>query len=40
MNIYTTIDRNIQSKVEQILEDGVKKYRANKGTIIVMEPNT
>lgn len=40
VNIYTTIDRNIQSKVEQILEDGVKKYRANKGTIIVMEPNT
>lgn len=39
-NIYTTIDRNIQSKVEQVLEDWVKKYRANKGTIIVMEPKS
>ncbi len=36
--IYTTIDRNIQKKVEEILEAGVKKYRANKWSIVVMNP--
>lgn len=40
VSIKTTIDRNIQKKVEEILEEGVKKYRANKWTIIVMEPKT
>ncbi|NDK09522.1 penicillin-binding protein 2 [Candidatus Gracilibacteria bacterium] len=39
-NVYTTIDRNIQKTVEQILEAGVKKYRANKGTVVVMDPHT
>lgn len=38
INIYTTIDRNIQSKVEQVLEEWVKTYRANKGSIVVMDP--
>lgn len=38
--IKTTIDRNIQKRVEQILEKWVKDYKANKGTIVVMEPNT
>lgn len=38
--IYSTIDRNIQSKVEQILENWVKKYRANKWSVIVMNPKT
>ena len=36
--IHTTIDRNIQRNVEKILESGVKKYRANKWSIIVMDP--
>ncbi len=40
VEIHTTIDRNIQKKVEEILEDGVKKYRANKWTVVVMEPKT
>lgn len=40
IDIYTTIDRNIQRKVEDILEAGVKKYRANKGTVVVMDPQT
>ncbi|MCP4522596.1 MAG: penicillin-binding protein 2 [Candidatus Gracilibacteria bacterium] len=40
VNIHTTIDRTIQKKVENILEEGVKKYIANKGTIVVMEPKT
>jgi cell division protein FtsI/penicillin-binding protein 2 len=37
-DIVTTIDRNIQKKVEEILEDWVKKYRANKWTVVVMNP--
>mgnify|MGYP001942307595 CR=1 FL=1 len=40
IKIHSTIDRNIQKKVETILENGVKRYRANKGTIVVMEPKT
>lgn len=40
VDIQTTIDRNVQKKVEQILEAWVKKYRANKGTIVVMQPKT
>lgn len=40
VNIITTIDRNIQKKVELILEDWVKKFQANKWTIVVMEPKT
>ncbi len=39
-DIQTTIDRNVQKKVEEILEAGVKKYRANKWTIVVMQPKT
>ncbi|PID86291.1 hypothetical protein CSB08_01365 [Candidatus Gracilibacteria bacterium] len=39
-DIYTTIDRNIQKKVEDILEKGVKEYKANKGSVVVMEPKT
>ena len=40
VKIYSTIDRNIQTKVEEILEAWVVNYRANKGTIVVMEPKT
>lgn len=40
INIVTTIDRNVQKKVEEILEDWVKRYRANKWTIVVTEPKT
>ncbi|MFK7780201.1 MAG: penicillin-binding protein 2 [Candidatus Gracilibacteria bacterium] len=40
VEIVSTIDRNIQKKVEGILEAGVKEYRANKGTIVIMEPQT
>ena len=39
-DIYTTVDRNIQKKVEAILEAGVKKYDANKGTVVIMDPLT
>jgi len=40
VDIYTTIDRNVQKMVEEELEKWVKKYGANKGTIVVMEPST
>ena len=39
-DIVTTIDRNIQKKVEELLEAWVKKYRANKWTVVVMNPKT
>ncbi len=39
-DIYTTIDRNIQKKVESILEAGVKEYGANKWSVVVMDPFT
>jgi cell division protein FtsI/penicillin-binding protein 2 len=39
-NIILTIDRNIQYKVEKILEEGIKKHGADSGSIIVMEPKT
>ncbi len=38
--IQTTIDRNIQKNMEKILESWVKKYNANNGTIVVMDPQT
>lgn len=40
VNIHTTIDRNVQKKAEEILEYWVKKYNANKWTIVVMDPKT
>lgn len=40
INVYSTIDRSVQKLAESVLEEGVKKFRANKGTIVVMEPKT
>ena len=40
ISLVTTIDRNIQKKVEEILEIWVKKYWANKWTIVIMNPKT
>ncbi|MDD3302121.1 MAG: penicillin-binding protein 2 [Candidatus Gracilibacteria bacterium] len=40
VDITLTIDRNIQKKVEDTIEEGVKKFKANKGSIIVMDPKT
>jgi len=39
-DILTTIDFNIQKEVERILEENVKKWEAEGGSIIVMEPKT
>ncbi len=38
ISIITTIDRNIQKKVEQILKAWVEEYKANKWTIVIMNP--
>ncbi len=40
VDIYTSIDRNIQKMAEDIIHDGVIRYWANKGSIVVMEPKT
>lgn len=39
-NIVLSIDRNIQSKVENALADGMKRNGAQKGSVLVMDPNT
>jgi len=38
--IYTTIDRNIQKKTEEIIEKWVKTFGANRWTIVIMNPKT
>lgn len=38
-NIVMTIDRNIQSKAEQALADGLKRSNATDASVIVMDPN-
>ncbi|OIP54113.1 hypothetical protein AUK10_01485 [Candidatus Gracilibacteria bacterium CG2_30_37_12] len=39
-DIKLTIDRNIQKEVTKILADGVKEFRANKGSVVIMDPKT
>lgn len=39
-NIVMTIDRNVQSKVEQSLADGIKRSGAKDASVVVMDPNT
>lgn len=39
-NIVMSIDRNIQSKVEQALADGLKRSNATDASVVVMEPTT
>ena len=40
VKIYSTIDKKIQKNVERFLEAGVKKYGANKWTVVIMNPKT
>ncbi len=40
VDIYTTIDRNIQKRAEEILEFWVNYYNATKWTIVIMDPKT
>ena len=39
-DITLTIDRTIQLEVEKILSAGVKKYNANSGQVIILDPKT
>jgi stage V sporulation protein D (sporulation-specific penicillin-binding protein) len=39
-NLVLTIDRNVQSYVEQALKDGLEKVHAKHGSAIVMDPKT
>jgi len=38
-NVVLSIDRNIQSKTEQLLKAGLDKAKATKGSVLVMDPN-
>ncbi len=39
-DITLTVDRNIQKEVERLLAEWVKEYRANKGSVVIMDPKT
>lgn len=39
-NIVMSIDRNIQSKVEQAIAAGIKRSNATDASVVVMDPNT
>ena len=39
-NIVMSIDRNIQSKVEQALATGIQRSKATDASVVVMDPNT
>ena len=39
-DLVLTVDRNIQQKAEEVLRDGLKKAKATKGSVVVMDPNT
>ncbi|MBI3331492.1 penicillin-binding protein 2 [Candidatus Peregrinibacteria bacterium] len=38
--VVLTIDRSIQKEVETIMEEAVRKYQADSGQVIVMDPDT
>ncbi|QQS59200.1 penicillin-binding protein 2 [Candidatus Peregrinibacteria bacterium] len=40
VSFVLTLDRVIQKKVEEVLEESTKKFKADSGQIIVMEPKT
>lgn len=39
-DVFLTIDRNIQNKAEEIIASSVKKYQADSGSMIIMDPQT
>lgn len=39
-DIYLTIDYTVQYEVERILKNAIEKFKADSGSIIVMEPKT
>lgn len=40
VDVTLTIDRNIQKEISLMLEKAVRDFRANKGSVIVMDPKT
>lgn len=40
IDINLTLDRNIQKQVSSLLANAVESYKANKGSVIVMNPKT
>jgi len=38
-NLYTSINRQIQDKIESSLKDGISKYSADSGSITIMSPD-
>jgi cell division protein FtsI/penicillin-binding protein 2 len=40
VDIRLTIDRNIQKELSRILAEGIREFRANKGSVLVMDPKT
>lgn len=39
-NLRLTIDKGLQQSLEMLLADGVSKYSADSGEVVVMDPNT
>lgn len=39
-NLVLSIDRNIQQQAEHVLKEGLAKARAERGSVVVMDPNT
>ena len=40
INLTLTVDRNIQKEISKKLESAIKRFRANRGSAIVMDPTT
>lgn len=40
INVTLTVDRNIQKEISKKLETAIIKFRANRGSVIVMDPTT
>lgn len=40
VNLITTIDKTVQMTVEKKLKEGIEKYGAKSGTVIVIEPSS
>ncbi|EKE26285.1 MAG: hypothetical protein ACD_4C00344G0005 [uncultured bacterium (gcode 4)] len=39
-DIKLTLDRNIQKEVSKILEEWIKEYKANRWSVVIMDPKT
>jgi cell division protein FtsI/penicillin-binding protein 2 len=39
-DVKLTIDRNIQKEVTRLLKESVENFRANKGSVVILDPKT